>query len=277
MSTVLRTSLKETLRKRLMVAAGGLTFLFLLLFFLFLKWVGKPVGIPGSTYIAGLSYLYLGLFAAYVMIALFAVLLFVASISGEIDDGTLLAIVPRPIPRSAIIMGKWIGLGIVVLVYASILFFGLVLIDQAQFGSVVGTFGGLMAAYSDFLLEGLVVATATLLGSTLTATMTNGIVVSSAVLIAFLGGALEQLGALTNPGPAFTIIGWVTSLLIPTDALYRRALYQILGNHIYPGAVTGFGPFGAVRPPGEGMVFYAMLYTIGLLMLAIWSFRVRDF
>ncbi|MCL5116045.1 MAG: ABC transporter permease subunit [Firmicutes bacterium] len=276
MRTVVRYSLKETLRKRLIVAAGGLTFLFLLLFFLFLKWVGKPPALPGGTYIAGLSYLYLGLFAAYVMIALFAVLIFVASISGEIDDGTLLAVVPRPIRRSRLILGKWVGLSIVVLSYTTILFFGLVLIDQAQFGQVVGGTVNLFLAYGNFLLEGLLVSTVTLLGSTLTATMTNGIVVSSAVLIAFLGGALEQLGALTAPGPAFTVIGWVTSLLIPTDALYRRALYQILGNHAYPGAVAGFGPFGAVHPPGEGMVFYAILYTFGMLMLTIWSFGVRD-
>lgn len=278
MLTVLHQSVVETLRKRLLVAAGGLTFLFLLLFFLFLKWVGQPT--PGAPQVAaaaaGLAYLYLGLFAAYVMIALFAVLIFVASISDEIEDGILLAVLPRPIRRSRVILGKWIGLSLVVLVYASILFFGIVFIDQAQFGPVTGGPASLFAAYGDFLLEGLLVATVTLLGSTLTATMTNGIVVSSAVLIAFLGGALQQLGALTNPAPAFNIIGWVTSLLIPTDALYRRALYQLLGSHPYSSVIVGAGPFGAVHPPGEGMVYYAILYIVGMLMLAIWSFGVRD-
>jgi len=276
MLTVMRFSLVETLRKRLIAAAGGLTFLFLLLFFLFLKWVGPPSALPGATYIAGLTYLYLGLFAAYVMIALFSVLIFVASISGEIDDGTLLAVVPRPIHRSHLLMGKWVGLSVIVIAYTSVLFFGLVVIDQAQFGTVVGNGGSLLAAWVDFGVEGLLVGALTLLGSTLTATMTNGIVVSSAVLIAFLGGALEQLGSLTTTAPAFTVTGWVTSLLIPTDALYRRALYQILGNHVYPGAVSGFGPFGAIHPPGEGMVYYAVLYLVGMLLLAVWSFRRRD-
>ncbi len=276
MLTVLHHSLVETLRKRLLVAAGGLTFLFLLLFFLFLRWVGQPPRIPGEADIAGMTYLYLGLFAAYVMIALFAVLIFVASVSAEIDDGTLLAVLPRPIRRSRIILGKWIGLSVVVVVYTTILFFGIVLIDQGQYGPVVGGPLSLIAAYGDYLLEGILVGTVTLLGSTLTATMTNGIVVSSAVLIAFLGGSLQQLGALTNPAPAFNIIGWVTSLLIPTDALYRRALFQLMGSHVYPGAVVGAGPFGAIHPPGEGMVYYAILYTVGMLMLAIWSFGVRD-
>lgn len=276
MLTVMHQSLVETLRKRTLVAAGGLTFLFLLLFFLFLRWVGAPSNISSATYIAGQTYLYLGLFAAYVMIALFAVLIFVASVSAEIDDGTLLAVLPRPIKRSRVILGKWTGLALIVLVYVSLLFWGVVLIDEAQYGLVGGGSLSLLAAYGDFLLEGLLVATATLLGSTLTATMTNGIVVSSAVLIAFLGGSLEQLGALTNPAPAFTVIGWVTSLLIPTDALYRRALFQLLGSHVYPGALIGAGPFGAVRPPGEGMVFYAILYTTVMLLLAIWNFGIRD-
>lgn len=276
MGIVARYSLKETLRKRLLAAAGGLTGLFLLLFFLFLKWVGPPPRLPGAVYLAGLTYLYLGLFAAYVMIALFAVLIFVASVSGEIDDGTLLAVVPRPIRRSRIVLGKWLGLSVIVIAYTTVLFFGLVFIDQAQFGQVVGGIGSLLAAYGDFLLEGLLVGTVTLVGSTLAATMTNGIVVSSLVLIGFLGGSLEQLGALTDPRAAFTVIGWVTSLLIPTDALYRRALYQLMGSHVLPGAVNAFGPFGAVHPPGEGMVFYAVLYTVGMLMLAIRSFGARD-
>ena len=276
MVTVIRYALIETLRKRLIAAAGGLTFLFLLLFFLFLKWVGAPPHLPQATYIAGLSYLYLGLFAAYVMIALFAVLIFVASVSGEIDDGTLLAVIPRPILRSRVILGKWVGLAMVVAAYTSVLFFGLVLIDQAQYGAIVGGGMNLLAAWGDFVVEGLVVASATLLGSTLTATMTNGIVVSSAVLIAFLGGALQQMAALTTSSPALGIIGRITSLLMPTDALYRRALFQILGNHAYPGAVAGFGPFGAIRPPGEGMVYYALLYLMGLLALAVWSFGARD-
>ncbi|NMP22917.1 ABC transporter permease [Sulfobacillus harzensis] len=276
MGVVARYSLKETLRKRLLVAAGGLTGLFLLLFFLFLKWVGLPPDVPGARSIAALTYLFLGLFASYVMIALFAVLIFVASISAEIDDGTILAVVPRPIHRSAIVLGKWMGLSLVTLVYASLLFWGVVLIDQAQFGGVAGAFGSLLAAYGDFLLEGLLVGTVTILGSILAATMTNGIVVSSAVLIAFLGGSLQQLGALTNPAPAFSVIGWITSLLMPTDALYRRALFQIMGNHVFPGADTLLGPFGAVHPPGEGMVLYALVYTAGMLMLAVWRFGVKD-
>ena len=276
MLTVMHQSLVETLRKRLLAAAGGLTLLFLLLFFFFLRWVGKPPDLASYAYAEGLSYLYLGLFAAYVMSALFAVLIFVASVSAEIDDGTLLAVLPRPIHRFQVLLGKWVGLSLVVFIYVSILFFGIVLIDKAQFGSITGGFGSIMAAYGDFVLEGLLVGTVTLFGSTLTATMTNGIVVSSAVLIAFLGGSLQQLGSLTNPGPAFTVIGWVTSLLIPTDSLYRRALYQLLGSHAYPGALVGAGPFGAIHPPGEGMVLYSLLYVGGMLMLAIWNFGVRD-
>lgn len=276
MTVVMRYSLLETVRKRTIAAAGGLTFLFLLLFFLFLKWVGVPPHLSDARYLEGITYLYLGLFAAYVMIALFSVLIFVATISGEIDDGTLLAVLPRPVHRFEVLLGKWLGLSLMVLVYAAVLFFGLVIIDQAQYGPVVGQTGSLLAAYGDFVLEGLVVASVTLWGSTLTATMTNGIVVSSAVLIAFLGGALEQLGALTSSAPAFTVIGWVTSVLIPTDALYRRALYQLLGSHAYPGADLGFGPFGAVRPPGEGIVLYAIVYLGGMLFLAIRSLGARD-
>lgn len=276
MHTVMRYSLVETLRKRTIAAAGGLTFLFLLLFFLFLKWIGPAPALASARYVTGLTYLYLGLFAAYVMIALFGVLIFVAAVSGEIDDGMLLAVVPRPLSRTELLLGKWLALSLIVVVYVSLLYFGLVLIDQAQFGTVIGSAQSLLAAWADFLLEGILVSTVTLLGSTLTATMTNGIVVSSAVLIAFLGGALEQLGALTANSTAFTVTSWVTSLLIPTDALYRRALYQILGNHVYPGEAVGFGPFGAIHPPGEGMVYYAILYLIVMLLLAVMSFGKRD-
>ncbi|AEW05809.1 ABC-type transport system involved in multi-copper enzyme maturation, permease component [Sulfobacillus acidophilus DSM 10332] len=276
MRSVMRYTLLETLRKRLIVASIILTGLFLILYALLLSQMQIVAGLPAESQIEGLSALYLGLFAGYVLVALFAVISVAPSIAGEIDDGTLLAVLPRPLTRSRLLLGKWLGLYLVVMSYTTVLIFGIILIDQWRFGPVTGGLGAQLLAYLEFLLEGLVASAATLLGSVLTSTMTTGILVSSVVLTAFLGGALEQMSALW---PTASVLGWIgniTTVIMPTDALYRRGLFQILGSHVFPGALSAFGPFGAARPPAPVVSVYAILYAGIMLGAAIRAFRRRD-
>jgi hypothetical protein len=74
----------------------------------------------------------------------------------------------------------------------------------------------------------------------------------------------------------FRDIGLATELMIPTDALYRRALFQILGSHVLLGLVSDFGPFGVAVPPGPVVVVYAVVYGCALLAVAVRWFQRRD-
>ncbi len=275
MKTIVLYTMMETLRKRLVVASTILSVLFLLLYGLLLSQMGQSV-LPQGNQFEGLSALYLGLFAGYVLIALFSVISVAPAISNELEDGTLLAIVPRPMSRATLVLGKWLGIFIIIVLYSGIIFFGIVGIDRWRFGLVTGGWPAIWAAYGDFVLEGFVASAAALLGSVVTSTLATGIMVSSLVLTAFLGGALQQMSAALPSAPLFRDIGLATELMIPTDALYRRALFQILGSHVLLGLVSDFGPFGVAVPPGPVVVVYAVVYGCALLAVAVRWFQRRD-
>jgi hypothetical protein len=72
-------------------------------------------------------------------------------------------------------------------------------------------------------------------------------------------------------------IGIVSSLVLPVDALYRRAVFVLLSNTgNLLGSLQAIGPFGSVSVPSQAMVVYAWVYLVGCLLLAVRSFKRRD-
>jgi hypothetical protein len=71
-------------------------------------------------------------------------------------------------------------------------------------------------------------------------------------------------------------VGIVTSLLMPVEALWRRAA------HLMQEPITAFGdygfesPFAAFSVPSPAMVVYSIAYAIGALALAMHTFSRRD-
>ena len=73
--------------------------------------------------------------------------------------------------------------------------------------------------------------------------------------------------------PTAVQIGIVTSLMIPTEALWRRAAYEMQT----PLASTlGLSPFGAFSVPSLLMVLYAILYLVIIFAVAVSTFNRRD-
>ena len=56
-----------------------------------------------------------GLFAANFLSVLFAVLLPVDTLSGEIDSGVIQTVASKPIRRADIVIGKWLGHAVIVI------------------------------------------------------------------------------------------------------------------------------------------------------------------
>jgi hypothetical protein len=90
--------------------------------------------------------------------------------------------------------------------------------------------------------------------------------------LGFIGGWIEQFGSLLNNATAIKV-GIVTSLIIPSEALWRRASFEMQS----PLAGTlGMSPFGAVSVPSNLMVGYAILYLVLTLGAAVNIFQNRD-
>ena len=130
----------------------------------------------------------------------------------------------------------------------------------------------LLAGLSLIYLDSLLVMTISVAGSSAMPALATGGMVFGLYGLAFLGGWIEQIGSLMS-NPTALQIGIVTSLMIPTEALWRRAAYEMQT----PLASTlGLSPFGAFSVPSVLMILYAVLYLVLTLMAAINIFKQRD-
>jgi hypothetical protein len=90
--------------------------------------------------------------------------------------------------------------------------------------------------------------------------------------LAFIGGWIEQIGSLLN-NPTAVKVGIVTSLMIPTEALWRRAAFEMQSPLSSALRMT---PFSAVSVPSTLMILYSVLYLLTTLAIAVSTFRHRD-
>ena len=196
------------------------------------------------------------------------------TLSGEIESGMSLAVLARPVRRSAVLLGKWLGL----VAFGS----GFVIVaGLAQFLVVQATAGYwppdpavgllLLAAQTTVLL------TLALLLSTAVSPMASGIVAVGLFGATWVAGVVGGVGAaLGNDGVAR--VGTVSRMLLPTDGLWRGAMHAFQD----PAALTSFGPaldgfpFLSDAPLTATYLAWAAVWVAMIWGLAALSFARRD-
>ncbi len=211
-----------------------------------------------------------GLYSVDILVVLMAVLISVTAVSGEIESHTIDALVTKPVRRWEIILGKWFGFAILLTGYILLLAGGLMLIVYVRAGFLMEN---IALGLTLMILQSYVVLSITILGGTRLSTLANGVLAFMLFGIAFLGGWIEQIGALFENETAVNI-GIVTSLIMPTEILWKRAITLFQPQF----ATSAFlaGPFAVTSQPSDLMIGYAILYLVGLLLLALYSFSTRD-
>ncbi|HEY5571470.1 MAG TPA: hypothetical protein VIK64_00520, partial [Anaerolineales bacterium] len=111
-----------------------------------------------------------------------------------------------------------------------------------------------------------------LFGGTTLSTLANGVMVFGLYGIAFLGGWIEQIGSFMENQTAVNI-GIISSLIIPSEALWKRAAFEMQSPMV---RALGFSPFSAPTVPSAAMIWYALLYAVVALVLAMRQFSHRD-
>jgi Cu-processing system permease protein len=216
-------------------------------------------------------FLLAGLYVVNFLVVMLAVLTSVDTIAGEVASGTIHTTLSKPLRRWEVVVGKWLGLAILLSAFAMLMTSALMLIVWliARYlppNPVAGI--GLIA------LEGLVVLSLSILGGTRLSTLTNGVVVFMLYGLAFIAGWVEQIGSFMRSEAAVNI-GIVTSLAMPGEAMWKRAAYLMQPPFLRE---LGFEatPFGAASAPSSIMVAYTLFYILITLLIAIRWFDQRD-
>lgn len=198
-------------------------------------------------------------------------------ISNEVETGLILAVLARPVRRSEIVIGKWLGLAILVAIYAV----GSAALELAAVDWATGYTPPHPVALIVYVgLEGLVLLSLGLLLSTRLSGITGGVMALVAWLMAWIGGIVGDIGTgLQNQ--AVQDVGIVSRLLLPTDGLWRGAINSmepdiILAQLRTAGAFARANPFAALDPPPTAFLMWVAVWFAVILILSIWSFRTRE-
>jgi ABC-type transport system involved in multi-copper enzyme maturation permease subunit len=210
-----------------------------------------------------------GLFAANFLSVLFAVLLPVDTLSGEIDSGVIQTVASKPIRRADIVIGKWLGHAVIVMGYVLLLVLGVALTVRLIAGPIALQ---PIQAIPLMFLEIVLLMTFTIAGGTRLSTVTNGVTALGFYGIAFVGGWIEQIGGFAGSQAAKTV-GIVASLISPADSIWRLASYRI-----QPETLRNFGAalFATSSIPTTLMVWWAAGFTVATLIFAVRSFSARQ-
>jgi ABC-type transport system involved in multi-copper enzyme maturation permease subunit len=210
-----------------------------------------------------------GLYAVTFLGIAMAALLGADTLAGEINSGTIQVIVTKPIRRSDVVFGKWLGFAGLLGLYLLLLMGGTTISILLQSGYVAPH---LIAGLALIYLESLLIMSVAMAFSSRFSALATGGVVFGLYGLAFIGGWIEQIGAVLNSQTAVQV-GILTSLIIPSESLWRRAAFEMQSPL---SGLLGISPFGATSVPSLLMVGYAVAYLLAVLALTVCAFRKRD-
>lgn len=206
-------------------------------------------------------------------IGFMAIFMVAGSITPEIDNGTLLVILARPLKRWEIIAGKWMAVVSIQLLMIPLLVVATNWVISMHFSHQNIPLPALIGTIASFLEEGWILSLLALFGSVFLSQVANGILIGLAFLINFIVGSIAQL---TLHSLTLQILSSSLNLLIPTNGLYRRALFEWGGGASNPFLLSAMGPFGVSHPPASSILIYAVIYAGVIFALACRSFDSLD-
>jgi Cu-processing system permease protein len=284
---IARFTLQEAVSRRLILAGVLISIGYLALFalgfhFAYSKSL-ESTSTPEQRLSLGVAFAMLTLFGVYVvnyLASFLALFLSVGAVSGEIDSGTLHAVLARPLKRAEFVVGRWLGYVAILAAYI-VAMTGMVLVIARLIAGyeVPDPWRALLL----MLLEGVLLLTVSLFGSTLMPTLANGVVVFTLLGLAWLAGIIEFVGRLlqnasdSTPSDAMLNIGTAVSLLLPSDALWRGASYYLESPSLLAVLSGARGvPFFSPAPPTTALLVWSLGYVAVVLGGAVLAFARRD-
>jgi ABC-type transport system involved in multi-copper enzyme maturation permease subunit len=274
--TIAALTLTEAARRRVVWSLAVLTIVLLALSTWGFSRLQAEFGglTTGEARLAASTVLNLVMFGLSLIAALGTAFLAGPTVAGEVESGVALAMMTRPIRRSSVLLGKWLGLVIFGSVFVAVAGLAQFLIVRATVGywppqPVLGLV--LLAAQTAVLL------TLGLLLSTVISPMASGVVAVGLFGATWIAGVVGSVGAdLGNE--SVERVGVVSRVLLPTDGLWRGAMHAMQDPRLFLqlGADLGESPFLSVSSVTLAYVSWTVLWVAVVLSLAALVFQRRD-
>jgi ABC-type transport system involved in multi-copper enzyme maturation permease subunit len=212
------------------------------------------------------------------ILAMTAGFLAAPAVAGDIESGIAQAMLARPIRRADVIVGRWIGLAVVISGYAVVS--GLLEIAVVTAIAGVGPPHPFLAVgYLAF--EALLMLTLALLLSTRLSAVAAGAITVVAFGLTWIAGVIATVArALESDGVAAALE--LSRVLVPVDALWQGVRWGLQPPIATLLASGEFGPgmeanpFFAPSPPPPIAVVGATVWVVVVLALAVASFERRE-
>ena len=271
-------TLREASRRRVLLALGALTLVLLVLSgWGFSRLVAESSGdtlTSGEARLTGSIMLNLVMFGYSLIAALGTAFLAGPTLAGETESGIALAVLARPIHRSAFLLGKWLGLvafgsSFVVLAGLAQCIVVRQTVDYWPPDPAVAL--ALLAAQAILLL------TLAVLLSTAISPMASGVVTVGLFGATWIAGVVGGIGAALD-NASVARVGTISRMLLPTDGLWRGAMHAFQD----PSALLQMGndaegfPFLSAAPLTATYLAWAAVWVAMVWMLASAAFLRKD-
>ena len=198
------------------------------------------------------------------------------AIASELESGVAQAMLARPLRRSSYLLGRWLGLAIVIVAYAFVAGF-------LAIGAV-----GLVSGYipPDPILpvaflagQALILLGLTVLLSTRLPPIAGGAIAVVAYGLAWMAGVLGKIGLAIGITSLVTVSDAVRYIL-PTDAFWQGVVYGLepafvisaVGDEV----IARGSPFFADAPPSPAILIWSAIWLVLVLTLAVNQLRRRE-
>lgn len=214
------------------------------------------------------------------VLAMTAAFLGAPAIASDLESGIALALLARPIRRSSYLLGRWLGLSVVLVAYGA----GSAALAIVVVGAVSGyTPPSIAAPVLYIAAEGVVALTLSLLLSTRLPPIAAGAVTVVAFGLAWMAGAIDRVGiaiAANNPSVNLEIVGNLGRTLLPTDGLWRGVIHGLEPAIVIAAArnqpLAEANPFFAASPPSPLFLGWTLAWVVIVLGIAALSLRRRE-
>lgn len=230
-----------------------------------------------QVYFATSQILVLVAFMFSFVLAMTAAFLGAPAVAADLESGVAQAMLARPIRRSDLLVGRWLGLVAVIVAYAV----ASGLLEVAAIGLVSGyTPPDPWLAATFLAAQAVVLLTLALALSTRLPAIAAGAICVVLFGLGWMAGVFAVIGRFFDAAPLVTAAE-ASRWLLPSDGLWRGAIYGLEPPAVLLLALgrseqANLNPFFAGGPPPPEFLLWSAVWIGVVLGLGVVSLRLRD-